>query len=517
MADGLESYLGTLGGAGNWDPLAILPGIQQIPGYELGIDALRPAQDFLAGSFREIWTLYEPALRDDLIQNVLGNAVDMLQLDQLMSIAQAVISGIGVALAEMAPYLAAALEAPGVIVKIIGGTIQENDQRRRDERLAFAQVFSDDIHPKYWTRSITGNWSYTRAIAAKKDYRGVMIYPPGSGYPLNTKAAGSREGDDCRVSMTDFSGLGSCRWDWQNFPMLFPYFHGRCWGEPSNVFRGMERSSDAGAAVIATWLQYQTAMLSNPIVNLMGDGKSIMSMMRSLHATFWKGYRTRTVDYFERGGVEPPSASTDRGFDGLIINMSTGEGTRIHESFRDDALPGLGDFLYLAPNGLIGAYTDQGSGSTTSPVLSRWKVPMYKAEWMTSEPYYFISAADYNAVMTIFQTFFATRRALLRDQGLCKRLVSERPMLLEKQSYRPLDEAGRSEGGIDFQWVIPEGKVRAALRSAAVPRRKPLPAKVIDLDSKHTRPPRRRGTGGGGVAPLAAAGLGLLALSRGGF
>jgi len=462
----LERYLDDIKGLGVVNLGADVPGLEGLGlGYQLGADASTSGREFFSQALQRTWSSLPPDLRRDIVDAVVGEVSKVTgSISGLTTLAATLAGSLGAVLGTVVPVIDAIVDAPMVVAKIIAGVIEENDQRRRDARLRMFEEFAT-LHPRRWVHLNRTFWPYTREIWGKKDYQGCPVYPPSGGLPFDPSLATEAFASDCVVSSADFCGLQSCRWTWYTSVLFAPLFHPDMFGKSINLFRGMERSNDGGAAVLATILGLQAALLSNPVLNLMADGRDVSRMARSVFEIFWKSYREWSS---ELAALAPDRWSGPRER-AVYRDLGYGkiEGARIDGSFKLKNLgPQFGDHLYVAPSGLIGAYLDDTSGSTTASVLSEWRVRMSEI----GTPYSStggneISCADYNSIIATWQAFFATRRATLGAPHFLRGIAEQAPELLVGRSWPSVSGGGGIEGG----HPIYEPRVRAAIEEGGAP------------------------------------------------
>lgn len=444
------------------------------PGIQLGPEALLddavrwPFAKYAHETGMKIWTNVPPNIRALMIDrmselvNKWASNIDQFAANIDLSLVNA---GSGVASALQ--YLQAAFDFSKAVAAVIHKTLEDNDNSRRKERLKLLEMMAED-GPRGWAGGLFLARTYKRTTKSWANPAGTdsypLIWPPdytgdyGAIGPLTTGNPPPYREGDCGRGSGDFSGGldSSCRGFMQINPLWFPVWCTASLGSYQKSLRGMERSSDSGRAVWAQMLAMQSALLSDPASNLQTNGYLLNKRYQYFKDFFWKRYFNPPP--YTKGDSPPP-----KGLQNISID-SDEKAWLVTDTFDPEFRP-FGDkrSFYLTPSGMIGAYNEDGTGTTDHPDLK--KVGVYRWDRTATHASFgnWITAADYNTITAATGQFFSLRMGILRDRPMTKTIKEEFPDFLQKIT-RPVF-TGMEE--TQERWLVPERKVRRAIVASA--------------------------------------------------
>jgi len=425
MSNPILEYLNDpkLGIAGkNWTPAATPSLVSEVPGFQLGEAAAGqlPAVDFARQSLGAVWSALPGDVRADMVNAV----ADIINVGSQVG---AVLSPFAAMAGPLVAYAQAIMKAPEWVENLIGGTIETNDKRRYNSRLAAVELL-EAAGPRHWTFENYLIPTYARDRGIQKSVTN-MAWPPDINSMLTT-AVVARSGD-CSQGGGDLAPRSSsCKGSITLTPIFMPVWSQRALGSPGpwvSMRKGMERSQDGGARIWQKMLQMQAALLIDPVVNLYANGEKLWAF-----AQRFSGIASEALE--NSGWVVDPEYIDDP-----------------PKLFGPDSTPDnpiLIPRFYRTPGGLYGVYIS-GGGTTESEILGeKIGYPKEKREHPTYSSFggNVVSFANYNSVMSAVGQFFALRKATLQSKSTCQSIVDAGPAYID---------------------AIPEPKLREAVKAVA--------------------------------------------------
>jgi len=426
MANPILEYLNDpkLGIAGKpWTAAAVPWEVPEVAGFRLGqpLDGQLSAVNFAQQSLGAIWSALPTNVRSDMVSAV----ADIISIGSSVG---AALSPFAAMAGPLIAYAKAIMEAPEWIENLIGGTMETNDKRRYNSRLAAVEAL-EAAGPRHWTFENYLIPRYSRDRGIQKSVNN-MAWPPDINSML-TQAVIPRSGN-CSEGGNDLAPRSSsCEGSITLTPIFMPVWSQRALGSPGpwvSMRKGMERAEGGGGYIWQKILQMQAALLIDPVVNLYANGESLWKF-----AQRFSGIASEALE--NSGWVVDPTFLEDA--PKVFAPDSTPQNPKTKPRF------------YRTPGGLYGVYTDGGGGSTESKVLGESVgYPKEKREHPTYSSFggNGVSFGNYNSVMSAVGQFFALRKATLQSKSLCKSIV---------------------DAGSQYVDAIPEPKLRAAVQYVA--------------------------------------------------
>lgn len=438
----LDDYLETLEGFGSWSPASTPATAPAVGGFQLVGKAAGQLSrlEFFADSLEAVWTPL--GVTRDMAEEAAGTLADTMQelissdafdrWSEALQIAETA----GEAIGQVVAYYKVMWALANQMLKLVPKTIIGNQEKLRAARLGLVDEL-EVLGPNFWAGGVSQVGYYKRKIGVtntvtplcwtpvRPGYGNPLMYPDEVGVPI--------QGDGmCKCAELE------CRRHSKGSIMLFPLYM-PVWsslaigGARQSMRAGMLNTSDGGAAIWDGMLAMQTALLTDPVVNLQLDAGKVVRRLKFV--------RQKMATYIADSGFP-----IDASYDGA---KKSGH--------------------YWRPDGQIGEYSATGPRlpQAGGVVIRKNQPNCYGAEQN-------FPLSEFNAIVSASCAFLAFRQAIMRDENLLADMRARAPELLE---YSVTQKPG-PDGGIVADYTIPEKEVRVLLETATASA-KPVGSKLI--------------------------------------